>query len=105
MDPVVDRVVARFRLAYRVAARYVAASYFKLNDFVYYGKYKNHVGRVIGFGKDKWGNPTIIIEPVPKGRKQNKEFGLFRIWRKDVKDNAKALLEQAAAEQGQQPPV
>jgi len=83
-------------LACRVAARYVAASYFGVGDLILYGKYKNKKGKVVGFGKDKWGNPTVEIEPIPKGRKQNKVFGLFRIWRADVKE--KALAEQAKAE-------
>ncbi len=59
-----------------------------------YGKYKNKVGIVKAFGADKWGNPTIEVEPVPKGRKQNKVFGLYKVWRADVKE--KALAEQAA---------
>jgi len=68
-----------------------------VGDLVYFGKYKNHVGKIIGFSEDKWGNPTVLIDPVPKGRKQTKEIGLFRIWRKDVKD--KALAEQEAAKE------
>jgi hypothetical protein len=64
---------------------------------VLYGKYKNHKGKVISFGQDKWGNPTVEIEPIPKGRKQNKIFGLFRIWRADVKE--KALAEQKAQQE------
>jgi hypothetical protein len=106
-DPLLARVAARFSLAHRVAARYVAASYFSVGDVVLYGKYKNHRGKVVGFGKDKWGNPTIEIEPVPKGRKQNKVFGLFKIWRADVKEKVlqeRALLEQQKAE-GLQPPA
>lgn len=80
----------------RVAARYmVAAGYFQTGDVVLMGKYKNKRGRIVGFGSDKWGNPTVEIEPIPKGRKQNKVFGLYRIWRADVKE--KALAEQAAA--------
>ncbi len=74
----------------------LAASYFEVGAVVLYGKYKNHRGRIVGFGQDKWGNPTVEIEPIPKGRKQNKVLGLFRIWRADVKE--KALAEQALAE-------
>ena len=70
------------------------AAYFEVGDRVTYGKYKNHTGIVRSFGQDKWGNPTIEIEPVPKGRKQNKVMGLFKIWRADVKE--KVLAEQAA---------
>lgn len=79
-------------LAHRVAARYLMAAYFDVGAIVLYGKYKNKRGRIVGFGQDKWGNPTVEIEPIPKGRKQNKVFGLFKIWRADVKE--KALAEQ-----------
>lgn len=88
----------RFQTAGRIAREFVARSrYFEVGDIVTFGKYKNHRGKVVGFGEDKWGNPTVEIEPVPKGRKQNKILGLFRIWRADVKE--KALAEQAEAEQ------
>ena len=83
-------------LATRVAARFVLAAYFEPGAIVLYGKYKNHVGKIVAFGKDQWGNPTVEIEPIPKGRKQNKVMGLFKIWRKDVKD--KALAERAQQE-------
>lgn len=76
----------------RLAARYKQAAYFDLGSVVLYGKYKNHRGKIVGFGQDKWGNPTIEIEPTPKGRKQNKILGLFKIWRADVKEKALANL-------------
>ncbi len=83
-------------LAIRVAARHlVAAGYFNVGDVVLFGKYKNKRGKIVSFGSDKWGNPTIEVEPVPKGRKENKVFGLYRIWRADVKE--KALAEQKQA--------
>jgi hypothetical protein len=77
----------------RIAARFLQAAYFEKGTVVLYGKYKNHRGQVVGFGEDKWGNPTIEIEPIPKGRKHNVVLGLYRIWRADVKD--KVLAEQA----------
>lgn len=80
----------------RVATRFLHAAYLNRGDIVLYGKYKNHRGKIVGFGKDKWGNPTVEIEPIPKGRKSNKVMGLFKMWRADVKE--KALAEQAAAE-------
>jgi hypothetical protein len=80
-------------VAARVAARFLQAAYFEKGTIVLFGKYKNHRGKVVGFGEDKWGNPTIEIEPIPKGRKQNRILGLYRIWRADVKE--KALAEQA----------
>ena len=78
--------------ATRVAIRYVQANYFTPGDVVLYGKYKNQKGIFRSFGSDKWGNPTVEIEPIPKGRKQNKIFGLFRIWRADVKEKALAEI-------------
>jgi hypothetical protein len=80
------------KIARQVALKY--AAYFELGTKVLYGKYKNKVGIVKAFGKDKWGNPTIEIEPVPKGRKQNKVLGLYKIWRADVKEKALAEKEK-----------
>ncbi len=77
--------------ARRLAFRFTAA-YFDLGSVVLYGKWKNHKGRIVSMGQDKWGNPTIEIEPIPKGRKQNKILGLFKIWRADVKEKALANL-------------
>jgi len=91
----------------RVVAKFVLAKdYFALGDFVYFGKYKNHVGKIVAFGQDHHGNPTVEIEPIPKGRKQNKVMGLFKMWRKDVKDHSLAekakqqALEEAARLEG-----
>lgn len=70
-------------------------AYFKVGDVVLMGKYKNTRGLIIGFGEDKWGNPTVEIEPTPKGRKQNKVIGLFKIWRADVKESALKAVERA----------
>jgi hypothetical protein len=91
----------------RVAARFmIAKDYFAIGDFVYYGKYKNHVGKIVAFDQDHHGNPTVEIEPIPKGRKQNKVMGLFKMWRKDVKDHSLAekakqqALEEAAKLEG-----
>ena len=61
-------------------------AYFKVGDVVLMGKYKNMRGAIVGFGQDKLGNPTVEIEPTPKGRKQNKIIGLYKIWRADVKE-------------------
>lgn len=66
--------------AIRVASRYLRASFFDVGDIILYGKYKNKRGKVVNFGRDRKGNPLVEIEPIPKGRKQNKVFGLFRIW-------------------------
>lgn len=58
-------------------------TYFKVGDIVLMGKFKNMKGKVVGFGEDDKGHPTIEIEPIPKGRKKNRVIGLFRIWRAD----------------------
>lgn len=84
-------------LAQRVAQRFVRAAYFDVGAIILYGKYKNHRGKVIAFGQDKWGNPTVEIEPIPKGRKQNKIMGLFKIWRADVKEKALENMEKQAS--------
>lgn len=63
------------------------ASYFEPGTIVLYGKYKNKRGKVVRFAEDKWGNPTVEIEPIPKGRKENKVLGLYKIWRADVKES------------------
>lgn len=62
--------------------RYKSSSHFydPVGSQILYGKYKNKKGIVKEFGTDEKGNPTVIIEPVPKGRKQDKEISLFRIW-------------------------
>ena len=81
--------------ALRVASRYVQAqAHFTVGDVILYGKYKNKKGKIVGWGSDKWGNPTVEIEPIPKGRKQNKIFGLFKIWRADLKENKLRELAQ-----------
>lgn len=54
--------------------------YFHVGDDVLMGKWKNKRGKVVAFSVDKWGNPTVEIEPNPKGRKKNKIMGLYRIW-------------------------
>ena len=87
-------------IAKRVANRFITASYFEVGDVVLYGKYKNHHGKIVSFGQDKWGNPTIEVEPIPKGRKQNKVFGLFKIWRADVKENAIKKQQEEDAKKG-----
>jgi hypothetical protein len=70
-------------------------AYFNVGDVVLMGKYKNVRGAIVGFGQDKWGNPTVEIEPTPKGRKQNKIIGLYKIWRADVKEGVlKRALER-----------
>ena len=55
------------------------AGYFSVGDEVLYGRWKNHHGRIVALSLDEKGNPTVEIEPVPKGRKSNKILHLFTI--------------------------
>jgi hypothetical protein len=50
-------------------------------EHILFGKYKNKKGIIRSIGKDPKGNPIIEVEPVPKGRKQNKIIQLFRVWK------------------------
>lgn len=70
-----------------IAQALAESAYFKVGDVVLMGKYKNKRGVVVGFGDDKWGNPTVEVEPIPRGRKQNRIIGLYKIWRADVKES------------------
>jgi hypothetical protein len=67
----------------RVANRYLVSKSYTLKPGtpILYGKYKNKRGIIKEFGKDGKGNPTVTIEPVPKGRKKDKVLQLFRIWK------------------------
>jgi pSer/pThr/pTyr-binding forkhead associated (FHA) protein len=73
-------------IARRVASRILQAAYLNIGDVILFGKYKNKHGKIVSFGEDQWGNPTIDVEPIPKGRKKNKTIGLYRVWRADVKE-------------------
>ena len=83
------------RLDREIAEALAKRAYFKIGDVVLMGKYKNKRGAIVGFSIDKWGNPTVEIEPTPKGRKQNKIIGLYKIWRADVKEGV--LMKQSSS--------
>jgi hypothetical protein len=74
-------------LALKLARRFVAA-YFNVGDVILWGKWKNKKGKILEIGQDAKGNPTVTIEPIPKGRKKNKTFSLFRIWKMPVEKTA-----------------
>lgn len=59
------------------------AGYFSPGDLVLFGKYKNKKAIIRSISVDDRGVPVVEIEPVPKGRKQNKVLGLFNIWHAD----------------------
>jgi hypothetical protein len=68
-------------LILRVAARHLLAQdEFQVGDPILFGKYKNMRGVIVRVFNDEKGHPTIEVEPVPKGRKQNKLIGLYKIW-------------------------
>ena len=69
-------------------ARDLLASYFEVGDVVLYGKYKNHKGKVVRVFKDDHGNPAIEVEPIPKGRKKNREIGVLKVWHEDTTKRA-----------------
>ena len=68
-------------------------TYFKVGDIILMGKFKSSRGKIVDFSEDKWGNPTVEIEPIPKGRKKNRVIGLFRIWRADIRESDKNTIE------------
>lgn len=83
----------------RVAARHlIARDYFEIGDLILYGKYKNKKGKIVAWGKDHKGNPTVEIEPIPKGRKKNKTLGLFRIWHAQPPEERKKEAQIRTAE-------
>ena len=87
------RKKSQTQLDREIAEALAESAYFKVDDVVLMGRYKNKRGVIVGFGHDHWGNPTVEIETQPtpkgrnpKGRKQNKILGLYKIWRADVKE-------------------
>jgi len=65
-------------LQQRVAHRFLIAS-FKPGDYILFGKFRNKRARVIRIFNDERGIPYIEVQPVPKGRKKNRIFGLYTI--------------------------
>lgn len=58
----------------------IAAGYFGVGNTVLFGRWKNKRGIIKRLFTDDRGVPMVEIEPVPKGRKKNKTFSLFKIW-------------------------
>ena len=83
----------------RIAARYlIARDFFEIGDQILFGKYKNKKGVIVGWGEDHKGNPTVFIDPIPKGRKKTKEMGLFKFWH-NPPPLIKKQQEEAAAQE------
>ena len=79
-------------------------SYFSVGDIILFSKYKNKKGLIVGFGVNERGEPTVEIEPIPKGRKQNKVFGLFKLWHADETKRMMARVAARTAERLGVPP-
>lgn len=82
------------KMSLRVVARVKLSGYFSVGDVILFGKYKNKRGVVKRLFIDEKGNPSVEIEPVPKGRKKNKIMGLYKIWKTPedrVRDKQAAL--------------
>lgn len=84
-------------MAEKVAWRYAhvkTGAFFNVGDEIFFGKYKNKRGRIVQFSLNDKGQPLVEIEPIPKGRKQNKVMGLFKIW--SIKAIEKSQQKEAA---------
>lgn len=57
------------------------SAFFNIGDPILFGKYKNKKGVISGFGLNDKGQPTVTIDPVPKGKKKSKTMNLFNIWK------------------------
>ena len=67
-------------LAERQQARTAKTFEMNIGDPVLYGKYKNKKGIIREFKMDEKGkDPVIVVEPDPKGRKDDKELKLFKV--------------------------
>jgi hypothetical protein len=88
-----NQVLSNYQMSVRIAAKHLLATgYFGVGDEVLYGKWKNKRGIIKRLFKDEKGNPSVEIEPVPKGRKQNKILTLFKIWHADLEKRASSRL-------------
>lgn len=83
---------AVMRLAARVAKRYVESGYLDIGDLILYGKFKNALGRITGFGTNDKGDPTVTIQPVDKEgnpkKGQPKELVLLKVRKVEEKKEA-----------------
>lgn len=70
-------------------------AYFDVGDLILYGKYKNKKGKVVRFDVDpKSGDPVVVVEPVPKGKKQNKKIKLYKIRHNPASEKGQKVQEQ-----------
>ena len=55
---------------------------------IFFGKYLNKKGLIKEFKENEKGDTIIVVEPVPKGRKQDRDLKLFRIRPRSVEKKA-----------------
>jgi hypothetical protein len=86
----------------RIATRYQdsSGSYLDVGDIVLYGKFKNAKGKILSFGKNEKGDPTIEVQPVDADLKpkkgQPKTLTLLKV-RKLTKESAMELTRRVVA--------
>ena len=68
------------------------AAFFNIGDHILFGKYKNKKGVIVGFGLNEKGQPTVTIDPIPKGKRQSKTMNLFNIWKPVTKQAMHPVL-------------
>lgn len=84
--------------AERIATRFLTAG-FAAGDYILFGKFRNKRGKVIRVFADDRGIPYIEVQPIPKGRKKNRTFGLYTI--RKMTPEAIAEAEAMEAEEGE----
>lgn len=70
-------------IARNVAQRHLTAGYLDIGDVIYYGKFKNALAKITGFGKNEKGDPTVIAQPMNKDgtpkKSKPKEMVLLKV--------------------------
>lgn len=87
-DPILEAQARRLKARLLVQREWdrlypKAGAYFEPGDEILYGKYKNKPGVIKEITKDERGIPTAVVEPVPKGRKKDREIGIYKFWHAD----------------------
>lgn len=88
----------------RVADRFLRAAFLNIGDLIYYGKFKNAMGRITGFGKNEKGDPTVILQPVNKDgsakKSQPKELVMLKVRKIEQKKEAFRVVARFIAAKG-----
>jgi len=75
MQPDARKIAFRHYLKTKIAKTFGI----EIGTEILYGKYKNKRGKIVGFKTGPKGDQIVVVEPVPKGRKQEKDLKLFTI--------------------------